>query len=217
MKNSGSSIKTIQDSFKSLRLGFYLVLSSLIFLVVISIFGIFYILKITSQKVYIISPHQTFMANASYDHEVSIYEARNIIKLLCDNLFSWDKDSYRSHMELAINLLDHSDGLKIFNTFKENEVYENLVSTSAKVSVQLDSIQLDMNSIPIKGIFYLSQIWQSVGGTQVQKIKAKFELISVSRSETNPYGLLIQKIFFLDYAINKKENRDSISLIKSIH
>jgi hypothetical protein len=208
-------MKSIQDSFQALRMGFQWILAGLIITLISAFIGMIYILKNANQRVYIISPHQTYMANASFDHEVSLYEARNMVKLFCENLFSWDKDNFNSHMELALNLIDHPDGLKLFNTFKQNEVYENLITTSAKVSIQMDSIQLDMNSIPIQGIFYVNQIWQSVGGTQSQKIKARFELIPVSRTELDPYGLLIQKIAFLEYNIGKNENRDSISKVHS--
>lgn len=213
MKSINSPVKSIQDSFHTLKLGFQWLVAGLILILISSFICIFFTIRTFSQRVYIVSPLQTYYANASFDHEVSLYEARNQVKTFCENLFSWDKDNFSNHMEMALNLIDHSDGLKLFNTFKGNEVYENLVSTSAKVSIRMDSIQINMNMIPITGVFYLTQIWQSVGGTQNQKIKAKFELISVTRTENNPYGLLIQKISFLDYLTPQKEFPDSISKI----
>jgi len=213
MRTDISSLKSIQESFQTLKTSFTVLVWAMVFILILSLVSIAYIFKISGERVYIISPHQTFLAYASYNHEVSVFEARNHIRVLCQNLFGWDKDNFNNHMETALNLMDHSDGLKLFNTFKSNEVYENLISTSAKVTVDMDSIQLNMNALPIQGIFYLTQNWQSVGGIQYQKIKAEFELIPVSRSEANPFGLLVQKIAFLKYENNKKDLKDSVSVI----
>ncbi len=204
-----SSLRTIQNSFLTLKRGFQLLLVCLIILFIASFSTIYYLIRTGNEKVYIVSPNQTFLAYANYNHEISIYEARNHIRNFCENIFGWDKDNYKDHIEYALNLIDHTDGLKIFNTFKSSEVYENLIATSAKVTVNIDSILLDMKSLPIKGNFYLTQVWQSPGGIQYQKIKAHFEIIAVSRSETNPFGLEIQKIMFLDYK-QKSSTQDSL-------
>ncbi len=209
MNLENSNIRTIQESFLTLKRGFQLVVFALIIITISSSLLIFYVLKNANEKIYVVSPHQTFLAYASYEHETSIYEARNHIKAFCENIFAWDKDNYKSHVEYGLNLINHTEGLKIFNTFKENQVYENLISTSAKVLVSIDSIELDMKSLPIKGYFYLTQKWQSAGGSQLQKIKAHFELISISRSELNPYGLELQKISFLDYVHGENNNNSS--------
>jgi hypothetical protein len=210
MKLENSGIRSIQDSFLTLKRGFHSLLGALIFLIVVGAGFIFYIIRNSNEKIYVISPHQTFLAYADFDHETSVYEARNHVKTFCENMFGWDKDSYKNHLEYALNLIDHTDGLKLFNTLKASQVYENLVSTSAKVTITMDSILLNMKSLPIQGLFYCTQNWQSPGGVQNQKIKAHFELISVSRAELNPYGLEIQKILFLEYVNKIKESKDSL-------
>lgn len=194
-----ANIKSFSAAFDTLKRSFYILLGVLVLTVLGCFIIVIYVFKTADHKVYIISPDQSMRAESDFDHEVSIYEVRNHIKAFCSTMFAWDKDNYNAHIEYALNLVDHVDGLKIFNTFKEHEVYENLISTSAKVSVHIDSILVKMDKVPYKGIFYLTQTWETVAGTQLQGIAARFETIPVSRSDENPYGLLIQKIDFVEY------------------
>lgn len=194
-----ANLKSFTEAFDTLKKSFKFLLWAMVVLVT-SCFGIvIYVYQTADHKVYIISPDQTMKAESDYNHEVTIYELRNHIKAFCSSMFAWDKDSYNGNIEYALNLADHVDGLKIFNTFKQHEVYENLVSTSAKVTVQMDSIRADMHQLPYRGVFYLTQTWETVAGSQIQGIAARFEVLPVSRTDLNPYGLLLQKIDFIEY------------------
>jgi len=192
-------IKSFTEAFDTLKKSFFFLLWVLVF-VVLSCFGIvIYVYQTADHKVYIISPDQTMKAESDYNHQVTVYEIRNHIKAFCSTIFAWDKDNYNANIEYAMNLVDHVDGLKIFNTFKEHEVYENLVSTSARVTIHIDSIIVQMHTLPYKGIFYLTQSWITAAGTQLQGISARFEVLPVTRTDLNPFGLLLQKIDFVEY------------------
>jgi len=56
-----------------------------------------------------------------------------------------------------------------------------------------------MHTLPYKGIFYLTQSWITAAGTQLQGISARFEVLPVTRTDLNPFGLLLQKIDFVEY------------------
>lgn len=192
-------LKSFTEAFDTLKKSFFFLLWALVIVVFGCLVTVIYVYQTADHKVYIISPDQTMKAESDYNHQVTIYEIRNHIKAFCSSIFAWDKDNYNSNIEYAMNLVDHVDGLKIFNTFKQHEVYENLVSTSAKVTIHIDSILIEMHSIPYKGIFYLTQAWETAAGKQLQGISAKFEVLPVSRSDLNPYGLILQKINFVEY------------------
>ncbi len=193
-------VKSFTEAFDTLKKSFNFLLWALVSVVLMCFVTVIYVYRTADRKVYIISPDQSMKAESDYDHQISIYEIRNHVKAFCSTMFAWDKDNYNAHLEYALNLVDHADGLKIFNTFKEHEVYENLVSTSARVSVHIDSISTRMDKVPFKGVFYLTQTWQTPAGSQQQGIAARFEVFPVSRTDLNPYGLLIQKIEFVEYA-----------------
>lgn len=204
-------VKSFTEAFDTLKKSFKFLLWALILIVFMCFVTVVYVVRTADRKVYIISPDQSMKAESDYDHQVSIYEVRNHMKAFCSTMFAWDKDTYNTHLEYALNLVDHADGLKIFNTFKEHEVYENLVSTSARVSVHIDSIHTRMDKLPYKGVFYLTQTWQTAAGAQQQGIAARFEVIPVSRTDLNPYGLLIQKIEFVEYTHQAQTAKDARS------
>jgi len=191
--------KSFSQAYKTLRNSFYLLLCLTTLTMLSCLVIVIFVFRSADRKVYVVSPTSVMQAVSDYDHQTSIYEMRNHVKVFCSEMFAWDKDNFNSNVENALGLADHYDGLKIFNTFKENEVYENLVSTSARVSVKIDSVIINSDHLPYQGKFFLAQTWTTAAGKQTQGIGASFQLVPISRSESNPYGLSIQKINFFQY------------------
>jgi hypothetical protein len=158
------------------------------------------------QQTYVITSWGTFPASYYDGRKVSRVETQNHVETFVKHMFSHSAETYYEHINYALNLIDEASGKRIFHDFEEGEVQKNYVRYGSHTEIQLDSVVLDMNTLPIEGRFYALQ--EVHIGSQVRSlpIAAQFQVVQAYRHEKNPYGLLLTDFDFIAYP-RKEEKR----------
>jgi hypothetical protein len=158
------------------------------------------------QQTYVITSWGTFPASYYDGRKVSRVETQNHVETFVKHMFSHSAETYYEHINYALNLIDEASGKRIFHDFEEGEVQKNYVRYGSHTEIKLDSVVLDMNTLPIEGRFYALQ--EVHIGSQVRSlpIAAQFQVVQAYRHEKNPYGLLLTDFDFIAYP-RKEEKR----------
>ncbi|EMR00708.1 transposase [Cesiribacter andamanensis] len=152
-----------------------------------------------SERVYVVTDLGTLPALRQAEREISIFEARNQVKLFLHTMFAHHAANYQQQVEAGLHLIDKAGGQRIVHDFSKGEVYQNYVRLGTRTTIQVDSVLIDMKARPIAGRAYARQTIYLGEKKREFPIGIQFELIETYRSEQNPYGLLIQNFDYILY------------------
>jgi conjugative transposon TraK protein len=99
-----------------------------------------------------------------------------------------DKQYIDYTMNKAMYLVDET-GLAQYNTLKENDFYDNIISSKSTFSVFCDSIKFDEENM--RFIYYGHQKIERPMDTMLHPLITEGKLVCVPRTDNNPYGFLI--------------------------
>lgn len=152
-------------------------------------------------KIYVIADNGRFLATQTNADIIYDFDIKNHVKLFCQNMFAYDQYNYTDNLETGLNLIDDIGGKRIYNDLKNSGVYENLKKYNARTKVKIDSIIIDTKIRPITGVLYCTQSVLYSDQDAKLPIAAKFNLISTTRSEQNPFGMMITNFDYVKYDI----------------
>lgn len=92
-------------------------------------------------------------------------------------------------MERAMYLIDET-GMQQYNNLKEKGYFNQILSSSAVLTIQTDSIQLDYNKRYFR--YYGKQKIERKSSTMIRSLVTEGYLKDIPRSENNPHGIIIQ-------------------------
>jgi len=93
-------------------------------------------------------------------------------------------------MKKAMYLIDES-GIQQYNNLKEKGLFNQILSSSAVLTIQTDSIFLDMPSKFFR--YYGKQRIERKSSIVVRSLITEGYLKDVPRSQNNPHGVLIER------------------------
>jgi len=99
-----------------------------------------------------------------------------------------DDKQIQYQMDRAMYLIDET-GAQQYNNLKEKGYFNQILSSSAVLSIQTDSIFLDMGKKYFK--FYGRQTIERKSSTTVRSLVTEGYLKDIPRSTNNPHGILI--------------------------
>lgn len=99
-----------------------------------------------------------------------------------------DDKQIQYNIKKAMNLIDNT-GLKEYNNLKEQGFFTSIISSSAFVNVQTDSIKYNPSSKEF--VYYGRQIITRLSSTLVRSLVTAGEVKDIIRSESNPFGAII--------------------------
>ncbi len=166
-------------------------------------------------KIYVIADNGRFLATQTSAETLYDFDMRNQIKLFCDNMFAYDQYNFNDNLETGLNLIDDIGGKRIYNDLKTSGVYENLKKYNARTKIKIDSLVIDTKVRPIAGVFYCTQSVLYSDQSAKLPIAAKFNLISTTRSEKNPFGMMITNFDYIKYDIGVNKVIPSVEQNKS--
>lgn len=196
------SISNFSRNYQALR---NVALGSIFLLVVSHLaWALVYVQGVYSRQesVYVVSDQGTFVAMHQPSSFRDPVEVRDHIEKFTHLMFSHDKDTYESHLEKGLHLINNQEGLIIQEGFEKEGLLEMYIRRGARWEAQIDTIVIDIESRPIRGAVYWRQKTLVGDQERVLGAAAGFEVSAWPRSEKNRNGLLINKWKYIPYDPN---------------
>ncbi|WP_237151205.1 conjugative transposon protein TraK [Pontibacter actiniarum] len=201
-------MKNIDSAFRLVR-GFALltVCGSLL----LSGFALYRSLRLAQQlqdRVYVLAGGQALEAFAADRDEHLPVEARHHVKTFHELFFSLDPDEQviERHVARALYLADAS-AKREYDNLQEQGFYTGLIAGNISQRVEVDSVAVDLKVYPYFFRCYATQRLVRATSTVWRSLVTEGYLRSVSRSDHNPHGLLIERWVTLENRDVKVERR----------
>lgn len=187
-------MKNIDSAFRHIRL------FSLFFIVgctVVSLFTGYKSYQLASesqQKVFVLANGKIMEAFASDRRENIPIEAADHIKTFHHYFFTLDPDEtvIQKNITRALYLADGS-AKQVYDNLKGNSYYSNIISGNISQTLEVDSVQLDINQYPYYFSCKARQLIVRPTSVVTRSLVTEGYLRAVSRSENNPHGFLIER------------------------
>src|ERR1051325_7173500 len=139
--------KNIDEAFKQVRSFSFAVLSFCFLLTMYISYKSFQQMNVAQQRIYILANGKALEAIAADRKDNIPVEARDHIKMFHHYFFTLDPDEkvIDNNIRKALYLADES-ARNQYNGLKEKSYYNNLISGNISQQIQIDSIQLNMNT-----------------------------------------------------------------------
>lgn len=187
-------LKNIQTAFEHIKKFNYLLIGACVAISGFSLYKSYAFASAANNHVYILAGGKALEAFAADRKDNIPVEARDHIRMFHHDFFTLDPDEkvIEANIGKALYLADES-ARNQYNGLKEKSYYNNLISGNISQTIQVDSIQLDMNQYPY--YFKCRAIQKLIRSTSsVNKLLiTQGYLRNVSRSDNNPHGFLIER------------------------
>lgn len=186
--------KHIDAAFKLIR-GFCAMVIVLCLLVCLyAIYKTSEAVKLSSERMYILSGGKVLEAQAGSREENIPVEARDHIKMFHQYFFTLDPDDkvVESNVGKALYLADGS-AKRAYDNLKENGYYANLISGNISQKILIDSISVNTKAYPFYWRCYATEQIIRTTSILTRSLITEGDLRDVSRSDNNPHGFLIER------------------------
>jgi conjugative transposon TraK protein len=121
-------------------------------------------------------------------------EAKDHISTFHRYFFTLDPDDkvIKANTTKALYLADAS-AKRQYDNLRESNYYSNIIAGNISQEIQTDSVQVDLEQTPYYFRYYGKQVLTRTGSIVTRQLIAEGYLRTVSRSEHNPHGFLIEK------------------------
>jgi conjugative transposon TraK protein len=186
--------KNIDTAFRQIRL-FTLVI--IIGCLLFSGFTLYQSQQLTAalqQKVYILANGKVLEALLTDRRENLSVEAKDHISTFHRYFFTLDPDEkvIKANTTKALYLADAS-AKRQYDNLQESNYYSNIIAGNISQEIQTDSVQVDLAQTPYYFRYYGKQVLTRTGSIVTRQLITEGYLRTVSRSEHNPHGFLIEK------------------------
>lgn len=146
------------------------------------------------------SSAQVYLAR-DYSGVERILDQRAMINQHVKNFYSLffeaDQSSFKSRTEDALYLVGQS-GVDLRNRFSEAGWYRQIVLNNVILTVDIDSIGIDMEKYPYEVTVLARQNVKRESAFTTRYLNSKFTVTKVGNSDKNPFGLRIDKFIITD-------------------
>ncbi|WP_339870257.1 conjugative transposon protein TraK [uncultured Algoriphagus sp.] len=186
--------KNIDTAFRQIRL---FTLAVIIGCLLFSGFTLYQSQQLTAalqQKVYILANGKVLEALLTDRRENLSVEAKDHISTFHRYFFTLDPDEkvIKANTTKALYLADAS-AKRQYDNLQESNYYSNIIAGNISQEIQTDSVQVDLAQTPYYFRYYGKQVLTRTGSIVTRQLITEGYLRTVSRSEHNPHGFLIEK------------------------
>jgi conjugative transposon TraK protein len=200
--------KNINSAFQHIRTFSLLFLIACMFLTGIIAYESMKTVTESQQHIYILANGKVLEAFAAERKDNIPVEARDHISMFHHYFFTLDPDEkvINSNIGKALYLADAS-AKKQYDNLKENGYYRNIISGNISQTLEIDTIDFNINSYPYS--FRLVGREKIIRTTSIvtRSLVTEGYLRNVSRSDNNSHGFLIEKWMIVENKDLKTENR----------
>ncbi len=201
-------MKNIDTAFKYIRSFTFLIVSGSIALCSFAVYKSFSLIAQTENKVYILANGKVLEAYASERKENIAVEAKDHVKTFHQLFFTLDPDEkvIEANLTKALYLADRS-AKRTYDNLKESGYFANVISGNISQKLITDSVKIDTQVYPYPFTCYATQKIIRTTSIVSRSLITKGYLRTVSRSDNNPHGFLIEHWETLENKDLKIENR----------
>ncbi len=201
-------MKNIDSAFKYIRSFTAIVVAGSFFTCCYVIYESHKLVSSGRSKIYILSNGKILEAYGAERKDNIPVEARDHIKNFHHYFFTLDPDDkvIRSNITKALYLADIS-AKQQYDNLRENGYFTNLISANISQQISIDSIQLNLDVIPYYFKCFATQHITRTSSVVHRSLITEGFLRSVSRSDNNPHGFLIERWLTLENKDLKTINR----------
>jgi len=200
--------KTIDAAFKHIRIFTLTLIVSLTVLCCFTVYKSAQSVEQAQAKIYILSSGKILEAYSSQRAENIPAEARDHVASFHRLFFTLDPDdkAIQASVSKALYLADGS-AKKQYDDLRESGFYTGVISGNISQQIQIDSIDVQINTYPYT--FRCSAIQRIIRPSSIvsRKLITQGSLRTVSRSENNPHGFLIEKWVTLENSDLRVQSR----------
>ncbi|OCX54338.1 conjugative transposon protein TraK [Mucilaginibacter sp. PPCGB 2223] len=187
-------LKNIETAFQYIKRFSYLLIIACLLISCFALYKSYAFASAANSHVYILANGKALEAFAADRKDNIPVEARDHIRMFHHDFFTLDPDEkvIEANIGKALYLADES-ARNQYNGLKEKSYYNNLISGNISQSIQVDSVQLDMNQYPYYfKCWAIQKLIRSTSAVNKLLITQGY-LRNVSRSDNNPHGFLIER------------------------
>jgi hypothetical protein len=150
-------------------------------------------LKVSKKKIYVIdSKGNVSSANEeNINTNIRVFEYENHVKTFYKLWYQLDQNTFKPNIEAALSLVGDC-GKELFNEYKDQDLYSLLRSKNLVITVTIESVKIDINQKPFRGIIKGVQTIYRLKGEITRRMDCSFTLYDVDRSRENPHGVKIE-------------------------
>ena len=148
----------------------------------------------SKQKIYVLDNGKSLLVALREDiSENRDAEARDHVKRFHELFFTLepDKEYIENNVREALYLADRS-AMEQYQSYKENNVYNQVIASDISMTLQTDSIRMDFSNYPYRFIFYGKQKIVRTSNITIRKLETSGFLRNISRTDNNPHGFLME-------------------------
>ncbi|MDX9880549.1 MAG: conjugative transposon protein TraK [Prolixibacteraceae bacterium] len=197
-----SKMKNIDTAFRYVRSFTMLVIAGCVLICCFALYKSYSLVSQMQDRIYILAGGKALEAYASNRRDNIPVEARDHIKTFHTLFFTLDPDdkAIQANIAKALYLADGT-AKRVYDDLKENGYYAGLISGNVNQTIGVDSVAVDTDQYPYRFRCYATQRIIRPTSITTRSLVTEGALRSVSRSDNNPHGFLIERW-------NTIENRD---------
>ncbi|SKC18662.1 conjugative transposon protein TraK [Dyadobacter psychrophilus] len=186
--------KNIDTAFRHVRSLTLVVIIASATLCCFALFKSYEMVQAAHSKVYILANGKVLDAYASERKENIPVEARDHVATFHRFFFSLDPDDkvIQSNVVKALYLADASAKAQ-YENLKESGFYTSIISGNISQQIQIDSVQINTDAYPYYFNCTASQRIIRATSIVTRRLITEGYLRSVTRSDNNPHGFLIER------------------------
>jgi hypothetical protein len=191
------------DFFKALnRFKTMAIVAILLSGVLTLIFAVLYLVEknVKEASTYIATDAGTFLIKRNELNIRQPWEVKNHAKLILEHLFENDSYTYIPNLEAALHLMDNVIGMKTRDMLGKSGLYDLLRKENAYTKIYFDSVIVKEMVQPYTVHAYFKQTVMWRGMNQLVPYGVVLTVSEDSRSEQNPFGLLVNQFDLIKYS-----------------
>ena len=188
-----NKFKNIDSAFRHIKSFSLMMIAACVLISTAALWQAFRMVSQAQGRVYILANGKALEAFSAERKDNVAVELKDHIKMFHHYFFSLDPDEkvIAANISAALNLADES-AKRAYDNLKEQGYYKGLISANVSQMIDVDSINVDINSTPYLFRVYATQKLIRSSSTLRRRLITQGSVRSVSRSDNNPHGFLIQ-------------------------
>ena len=207
-------MKKVFDIQRKFRFTVYVLLAVGLALIGFSSFVFIHSLQLVDrsrQKIYVLDNGKSLLLALRADiTDNRPAEARDHIKRFHELFFTMepDKQYIENNTREALYLADGS-AMKQYRSYKENNVYNQVIASDISMTLETDSVQVDFSAYPYQFRYFGRQRIVRKSNITIRKLETTGQLRNISRTDNNPHGFLIENWLITDNKDMETQKRKS--------
>lgn len=168
-------------------------------------------IKRMQNQIYVLADGKVMQAYASSREANLEVEAKDHIRSFHQYFFRLDPDAKQIHkgIGMALYLADNS-AKTAFDNLSKQGYYSKIISSNTSQRITIDSIQININQHPYRFRCYATRMLIRTTNKDTSNLITEGRLRTVSRSEQNSHGFLIESWKVMENKDLKKEFRNHL-------